>query len=101
MVHWHNRVNVARWFQDDGLTFKERRDGVAGVLEAFCDAKRHLDPDGELDLFVSNVRTARDEEDFDAAMADVYDWGDRGHRLWIDAHLVPEGEPSSLSSGAP
>lgn len=92
MAHWHNKVSIAEFIDpDNDLTFAQRKEGVAKVLQEFRDSKPWLDPEGELDLAISNVRDARNEEDYDACMGDVYDWGDQGHRLWIDSIRVVMG----------
>jgi len=34
-----------------------------------------------------------DFEEVDALLDELYDWGDKGHRCWIDRHTEPEGQP--------
>ena len=94
MARWRSTIQVGRWALDEEMPFKERRDGIAGALEAWVAEHsafvRRVDPDGELELAISNVKDAKDPDDFDSLMADVYDWADT-HRIWIEAHRIPEG----------
>ena len=82
MANWKNRVKVTDLWEDEGLSFEETRDAVVERLEALgIEDEDEFTPFSDI---VNGLRYSEDESEFDQWWDELYDWGDEGHRLWIE-----------------
>jgi hypothetical protein len=71
--------DLFRAFEDGVTTFEETRDAVVVLLRM-----EHIG-DEDFTGIVADLESAADEGEFNAALDDLWDWGDTDKRLWFEA----------------
>lgn len=88
MVAWKNTVKLGYVWQNDDLSFEEKRDEVVARLRQFevVDEDYAGWPDPCLEELLDELAETDDEDYFNMVWDAVYDWADTDHRLWIDLY---------------
>lgn len=82
-AEWKHKVDVGKIFQDDELTFHEKRDKVVEVLRA-SSAIKDGEPGEELAELVEELSETEDIDEFDWVWGAIYDLADHRKWLWIN-----------------
>lgn len=85
MANWKHRCDIKRWLRDGNLSFGEKKRRIAEALTGAADRFFEGEEKYELEEIAVLLADAEDVEEFDAALEDLYDWADAGHRLWLGA----------------
>jgi hypothetical protein len=88
---WDNKIMLSDIFHSETMSFTEQRDAVVTRLRAMPLYQRRVEGsvvlkehDRLVDV-IESLAQSDDEEEFNSYMDDLYDWGDEGKRLWIEA----------------
>ena len=104
MPHWKHKIDVGGFYHDDELSVRRKGILLAGEL------RKHVLPwyeqDDELKDLIESFEDISDvgevigddvmtqewaEDEFNTIMADLYDWADYDHRLWINTWGKTDG----------
>lgn len=86
MSRWAYRVELADVFNNEDLTYEQRRDAIVRRMRK--GSWMRLDAADDLTCLLDELEEAEDEVAFDSVWSWVYDWAD-AHRLWIDVWGIP------------
>lgn len=76
---WDETIQIKKYLNNDDLSFGQIRDRVAQALRA---SRWVTKGDETLRMAVENLEEATDEDDFNAALDEVYDLADTD-RVWL------------------
>lgn len=79
---WLHVVKVGDVANDDSLSFRQKRDEIAKRLRS--EFTKEVSQGTEIQALISDLESSVDVEEFDTALDSIYDWGDRGKRLWLE-----------------
>lgn len=89
MPNWKHSINVAEWWKDEEVPIEEKGRRLATLLrlKVFKDCP----DDWELEEIIESFECISGcpgeftaVEEFDGWLEELYNWADRGHRLWIN-----------------
>ena len=84
MPNWKNVLYLGDIWDSDEIPWESKRDVVVERIKAapwYRDERGN--EDGDLQWIVSELEDAEDLDAFDDAWDQLYDWGDRSHRLFV------------------
>ena len=90
MAAWKHHIKIGHIFHDDGIPYRRKGQLIASILRRKVLPSYDGDDDfidiieGFEDILEVDTEGLTAVEDFDASMEELYDWGDWGHRLWVD-----------------
>jgi hypothetical protein len=82
MAKWKRTLKIGdlHWaHQSDLLTAKDLGQQVAARIRDL-----RIPDDDWIEIITDNFEYVETIEDYDDFLEDLYDWGDRDHRLWVD-----------------
>lgn len=85
MAIWNTSITVSDVFNDESLPLETLKTTVISRIrdDAFCSALLTTDDGCELADILDSLCVVDDEDEFNEAWADLYDWAD-AHRVWIE-----------------